>query len=116
MTAQAQKLAAATPQLADPRLFREQCYIDGRWTDADSGAVIEVTNPARGEVLGTIPKMGAAETRRAIAAAEKAWPAWRKLLAQARAHILPKWFDLIPENQAEPARPLTPNTDTRWGG
>src|SRR3546814_1476990 len=69
MTAQAQKIAAATPQLADPRLFREQCYIDGRWTDADSGAVIEVTNPASGEVLGTIPKMGAAETRRAIAAA-----------------------------------------------
>src|SRR3546814_1625698 len=84
MTAQAQKIAAATPQLADPRLFREQCYIDGRWTDADSGAVIEVTNPASGEVLGTIPKMGAAETRRAIAAAEKAWPAWRKLLAKER--------------------------------
>src|SRR3546814_6738832 len=69
MTAQAQKLAAATPQLADARLFREQGYIDGRWADADSGAVIEVTNPATGEVLGTIPKMGAAETRRAIAAA-----------------------------------------------
>ena len=72
MTAQAQKITAATPQLADPRLFREQCYIDGRWSDADSGAVIEVTNPATGEVLGTIPKMGAAETRRAIEAAEKA--------------------------------------------
>ena len=74
--------------LKDPKLFREQCYIDGRWTDADSGAVVEVTNPATGEVLGTVPKMGAAETRRAIEAAEKAWPAWRKLLAKERANIL----------------------------
>ena len=107
MTAQAQKIAAATPQLADIRLFREQCYIDGRWADADSGAAIEVTNPATGEVLGTIPKMGAAETRRAIEAAEKAWPAWRKLLAKERASILRKWFNLIMENQEDLARLMT---------
>src|SRR3546814_7532823 len=107
MTAQAQKLAAATPQLADARLFREQGYIDGRWADADSGAVIEVTNPATGEVLGTIPKMGAAETRRAIAAAEKAWPAWRGLLAKERANILRRWFNLIMENQEDLARLMT---------
>ena len=107
MTAQAQKVAAATPQLADARLFREQCYIDGRWADADSGAVIEVTNPATGEVLGTIPKMGASETRRAIQAAEKAWPAWRKLLAKERANILRKWFNLIMENQEDLARLMT---------
>src|SRR3546814_545068 len=107
MTAQAQKLAAATPQLADARLFREQGYIDGRWADADSGAVIEVTNPATGEVLGTIPKMGAAETRRASAAAEKAWPAWRGLLAKERANILRRWFNLIMENQEDLARLMT---------
>jgi succinate-semialdehyde dehydrogenase / glutarate-semialdehyde dehydrogenase len=107
MTAQAQKVAAATPQLADARLFREQCYIDGRWVDADSGAVVEVTNPASGEVLGTIPKMGAAETRRAIEAAEKAWPAWRKLLAKERANILRKWFNLIMENQEDLALLMT---------
>ncbi len=99
MTAQAQKMDAATPQLSDPKLFREQCYIDGRWADADSGAVIEVTNPATGEVLGTIPRMGTAETRRAIEAAEKAWPAWRGLLAKERANILRKWYDLMLENQ-----------------
>ena len=107
MTAQAQEIAVATPQLADPKLFREQCYIDGRWTDADSGAVIEVTNPATGEVLGSIPKMGEAETRRAIAAAEKAWPAWRNLLAKERANILRRWYDLILENQEDLARLMT---------
>ena len=107
MTAQAQKISHAGPQLADPRLFREQCYIDGKWADADSGAVIEVTNPANGEVLGTIPRMGAAETRRAIEAAEKAWPAWRNLLAKERANLLRKWFNLIIENQEDMARLMT---------
>jgi len=107
MTAQAQKLETATPQLSDPKLFREQCYIDGGWADADSGAVIEVTNPATGEVLGTIPKMGTAETRRAIEAAEKAWPAWRSLLAKERANILRRWYDLILENQEDLARLMT---------
>ncbi|MEQ8356523.1 MAG: NADP-dependent succinate-semialdehyde dehydrogenase [Kiloniellaceae bacterium] len=107
MTAQAQKIATTTPQLSDPRLFREQCYIDGSWADADSGAVIEVTNPATGDVLGTIPKMGTAETRRAIEAAEKAWPAWRDMLAKERANILRKWFNLIIENQDDLARLMT---------
>ena len=107
MTAQAHTIATATPQLSDPTLFREQCYIDGGWADADSGDVIEVTNPATGEVLGTIPKMGAAETRRAIEAAEKAWPAWRGLLAKERATILRKWFNLIMENQEDLARLMT---------
>jgi len=107
MTAQAKKIAAATPQLSDPALFREQCYINGQWADADSGEVIAVTNPATGEVLGTIPKMGAAETRRAIEAAEKAWPAWRDLLAKERATILRRWFNLIMENQEDLARLMT---------
>ncbi|GAB4374393.1 MAG: NADP-dependent succinate-semialdehyde dehydrogenase [Kiloniellaceae bacterium] len=107
MTAQARKVDVATPQLSDPKLFREQCYIDGRWADADSGKTIEVTNPATGEVLGTVPNMGAAETRRAIAAAEKAWPAWRGLLAKERANILRKWFNLILENQEDLARLMT---------
>jgi len=107
MTAQARKIDVATPQLSDPKLFREQCYIDGRWEDADSGKAIEVTNPANGEVLGTVPNMGAAETRRAIEAAEKAWPAWRGLLAKERANILRKWFNLILENQEDLARLMT---------
>ncbi len=107
MTAQAQPIAAAAPELRDGALFREHCYIDGRWTGADSGAVIEVSNPASGEILGTIPKMGAAETRRAIEAAEKAWPAWRDLLAKERATILRKWFELILENQEDLAQLMT---------
>ena len=63
------------PRLSDPGLFRQQGYVDGAWIDADSGETVEVTNPATGETLGQVPKMGAAETRRAIEAAEGAWPA-----------------------------------------
>ena len=107
MTAQAQPIAAAAPRLSDPKLFREQCYIDGRWADADGGGVIEVSNPANGEVLGSVPKMGAAETRRAIEAAERAWPAWRGLLAKERATILRRWFELILENQEDLAQLMT---------
>ena len=100
--------------LKDASLLRQQCYIDGAWCDADSGETIPVTNPATGEVLGTVPKMGAAETRRAIEAAERAYPAWRALTAKERATILRKWHDLMMENQddlgiimtAEQGKPL----------
>ncbi|EPM65640.1 succinate-semialdehyde dehydrogenase I, partial [Pseudomonas syringae pv. actinidiae ICMP 18804] len=61
-------------QLKDPTLFRQQAYISGAWADADSGLTIKVTNPSNNEILGTVPKMGAAETRRAIEAADKALP------------------------------------------
>jgi succinate-semialdehyde dehydrogenase/glutarate-semialdehyde dehydrogenase len=108
MTAQAQAIAGnGAPNLEDMRLFRQQCYIDGAWTDADSGATIEVTNPATDEVLGTIPKLGAAETRRAIEAAERAWPAWRAKTAKERANILRKWFDLMMANQEDLAVLMT---------
>lgn len=93
--------------LKDPSLFRTQAYIDGRWADADDGAVLTVRNPADGSVLGTVPKMGAAETRRAIEAANAAWPAWRALTAGARARILRRWFDLIVENQEDLAVLMT---------
>ena len=66
-------------------LLREQAYIDGQWVGADSGGTITVTDPATGETLGVAPNMGAAETKRAIAAAEAALPAWRALTAGARA-------------------------------
>ncbi|MEX0923318.1 MAG: NADP-dependent succinate-semialdehyde dehydrogenase [Rhodovibrionaceae bacterium] len=95
------------PQLKDMSLFRQQCYIDGQWIDADSGETLEVTNPATGEVLGTVPKMGEAETRRAIAAAEKAWPAWRAKTAKERATVLRRWFDLMMENQDDLAVLMT---------
>ena len=85
-------------KLKNSELFREQCYIDGQWCDADSGATSEVTNPASGEVIGTIPNMGAAETDRAIAAADAAFAGWRARTAKDRANVLKKWFDLIITN------------------
>ncbi|MGE0715300.1 MAG: NADP-dependent succinate-semialdehyde dehydrogenase [Alphaproteobacteria bacterium] len=86
-------------QLNDPSLFRQKCYVDGAWVDADGGGTIPVNNPATGETIGTVPKMGAAETRRAIEAANRAWPAWRAKTAKERAAILRKWFDLMMANQ-----------------
>jgi succinate-semialdehyde dehydrogenase / glutarate-semialdehyde dehydrogenase len=85
-------------ELKDQSLFRQQCYIDGGWADADSGETQPVFNPATGEQLGTVPKMGADETKRAIEAGDAAWGDWRSLLAKERANILRKWFDLIIEN------------------
>ena len=93
--------------LTDTSLFRESCYIDGAWQDADSGDTIEVTNPASGKVLGTVPKMGADETRRAIEAANVAYPSWRAKTAKERAAILRKWSDLMMENQEDLATLMT---------
>ncbi len=101
-----EKTGLALP-LASPGLFREQCYIDGKWVDADSGETIKVTNPARGSELGTIPKMGAVETRRAIDAANAAWPAWRAKTAKERAQLLRRWFDLMMAHQDDLAVLLT---------
>ena len=75
-------------QLKDAQLFRQQAFIDGAWVDADSGQTIKVNNPATNEILGTVPKMGAAETKRAIEAADKALPAWRALTAKERSNKL----------------------------
>ncbi|MFV3304935.1 NADP-dependent succinate-semialdehyde dehydrogenase [Pseudomonas sp. NY15181] len=94
-------------QLKDAKLFRQQAYIDGSWVDADNGQTIKVNNPATNETIGTVPKMGAAETRRAIEAADKALPAWRALTAKERANKLRKWFDLMIENQDDLARLMT---------
>ena len=94
-------------QLKDPSLLRQQAYINGQWLDADGGATLAVSNPATGEQLGTIPLMGAAETRRAIDAANAAWPAWRKKAAKDRAAILRKWNDLILENTEDLAQLMT---------
>ncbi|WP_316980018.1 aldehyde dehydrogenase family protein, partial [Shumkonia mesophila] len=88
-------------------LFRQQCYIDGAWVDADSGATIEVTNPADGKVVGTVPKMGAAETRRAIEAANAAWPDWRARTAKERSLLLRRWYELVLKNQDDLALLMT---------
>jgi len=106
MSQAALKKPSALP-LKDPSLFRQQCYINGQWVDADSGKTIDVTNPATGEVLGTIPNMGTAETRRAIEAANAAWAGWRKKTAKERANILRKLFNLMMENQEDLAILMT---------
>lgn len=95
------------PNLKDPSLLRQQAYIDGAWSDADNGATVAVTNPATGETIAHVPHMGAAETRRAIEAANAAWPAWRKKTARERAAILRKWHDLMLENADDLALLMT---------
>ncbi|ELF6208261.1 NADP-dependent succinate-semialdehyde dehydrogenase [Pseudomonas sp. NBB] len=94
-------------QLKNSYLFRQQAFINGEWLDADSGQTINVTNPATGEVIGTVPKMGTAETRRAIEAADKALPAWRALTAKERSAKLRRWFELMIEHQDDLARLMT---------
>ena len=93
--------------LKDGRLFRQQCYINGSWGDADDGKTIDVTNPATGEKLGTVPKMGMNETRRAIEAARAAFPAWRAKTARERSVVLRRWYDLMMENQEDLAVLMT---------
>jgi succinate-semialdehyde dehydrogenase/glutarate-semialdehyde dehydrogenase len=88
-------------KLKDKNLFRQQCYINGNWLDADSGESIDVTNPATGEKLGTVPKMGADETRRAIEAAEEAFSSWRKTTAYEKSQVLRRWFDLMMEHKED---------------
>jgi succinate-semialdehyde dehydrogenase/glutarate-semialdehyde dehydrogenase len=87
--------------------LRQQCYIDGQWCDADSGATFEVTDPGSGAVLGTVPKMGADETHRAIAAAERALPAWRARTAGERSKLMRRLFDLMIAHQDDLGELLT---------
>ena len=100
-------LDTASMTFKDTGLFRQQCYIDGQWVDADSGATFEVSNPATAAVIGTVPAFGAEETRRAIEAANAAYPGWRAQTAKARAAILRKWADLMMENQEDLAILMT---------
>lgn len=93
--------------LKDPSLLRHQAYIGGEWQAADSDATFEVFDPATGESLGTVPKMGAAETARAIEAAQAAWAGWRMKTAKERAAILRRWFDLVIANSDDLALILT---------
>ncbi len=96
-----------TPSLTDEGLFRQQAYVDGLWVEADSRATIKVSNPASGELLGTVPCLGSAETARAIEAAERAWPAWRGKTGKERSDLLRRWFELILENRQDLAVLMT---------
>ncbi len=93
--------------LKDSKLFRQLGYIDGAWTSAEGGRMLEVNNPATGDIIGTVPNMGAAETKKAIDAASKALEGWKTMLAADRAKILKKWADLQLENIDDLAKILT---------
>ena len=94
-------------QLKDKGLFREQCYINGEWVDADSGVTFDVNNPATNQRLGSVPKMGADETRRAVQSASDAYPAWRALTAKERGAILRRWYELMLQHQEDLALLMT---------
>src|SRR3990167_6803426 len=99
--------APAGVTLTDAGLFRQACYVDGAWVGARSGATIAVDNPATGDIVGTVPKFGAAETRDAIEAATRAFPEWRKKTAKERAAVLRKWFELMLANTDDLAKLMT---------
>ena len=107
MPTAAEKSSKASLELKDTRLFREACYADGQWVQAASGQTISVDNPATGEIIGTVPKLSGAETRHAIEAANRAFPAWSKKTAKERATVLRRWFDLMMANQEDLARLMT---------
>jgi len=93
--------------LKDENLLRQRGFMNGQWIAADDGATVGVTNPATGAELGRVPRMGGAETRRAIAAAEAALPAWRARTAQDRVRILRRWFELMLAHQDDLAVLMT---------
>ncbi|MGE5467884.1 MAG: NAD-dependent succinate-semialdehyde dehydrogenase [Ignavibacteria bacterium] len=93
--------------LRDAKLLRERAFVAGDWTPAESGATFSVRNPASGEIIAEVPDMGAAETRRAIEAANAAWPAWRAQTAKQRAAVMRRWFDLMVANADDLALLMT---------
>ena len=99
--------ATEMPKLKDMKLFRQQGYIDGQWLDADNKSTVAVNNPATGAIIGSVPRMGAGETRRAIEAANRAWGPWRAKTAKERAAILRKWFELMIANTEDLAVLMT---------
>src|SRR6201997_2116330 len=107
MSSTATNAAVATVDLKDMRLFREACYVDGKWVQASGGGTVGVDNPATGEIIGKVPKLSGAETRHAIEVANEAFKQWSARTAKERANILRKWFDLMMENQEDLARLMT---------
>ncbi len=94
-------------QLQDAQLLRRQGYIDGAWSEAGSGVSFVVNNPASGATLAEVADMGVVETRRAIAAANAAWPGWRARTGLARCSVMRRWFDLIVAHADDLARLMT---------
>jgi succinate-semialdehyde dehydrogenase / glutarate-semialdehyde dehydrogenase len=107
MSSTATNAAAAAVDLKDMRLFREACYVDGKWVQAAGGGTVGVDNPATGEIIGKVPKLSGAETRHAIEVANAAFKSWSARTAKERANVLRKWFDLMMENQEDLAKLMT---------
>ena len=95
------------PSLSDAGLFRQQCYVNGRWIDGEGGAPTPVTNPADGSVLGTVPQLARAQVKEAVAAADVAWGVWRRKTAKERSKVLRAWYDLIMAAQEDLALLMT---------
>lgn len=94
-------------QLKDSELLKQQCYIDGKWCDADSSQTLDVTNPADGSLVGRVPDMGETEALAAVAAAHAALPAWAAKTAAERSRLLRRWFELMTEHEDDLALLLT---------
>ncbi len=94
-------------ELKDKSLLREKCYVNGVWSDADSGESYEIMNPASNKVLARVPNFGALETKKAIKAAESALPGWRNKTAKERSNLLRNWYNLMMEAQEDLAQILT---------
>jgi succinate-semialdehyde dehydrogenase/glutarate-semialdehyde dehydrogenase len=94
-------------ELEDPSLLRSEAYVGGHWIAADDASSMQVTDPADGECIGTVPHMGAAEASRAVHAAHAAWPDWRSRTAKERALVLRRWFDLLLQHQRDLALIMT---------
>src|SRR6201988_5309714 len=107
MSSTATNSAVVTVELKDMRLFREDCYVDGKWGQAAGGGTVGVDNPATGEIIGKVPKLSGAETRHAIEAANEAFKSLSARTAKECANVLRKWFDLMMENQEDLARLMT---------
>ncbi|MGC1619200.1 MAG: NADP-dependent succinate-semialdehyde dehydrogenase [Candidatus Acidiferrum sp.] len=101
------KSVRVAAELKDQRLYREACYVDGHWIQAGSGQTIDVDNPATREIIGRVPKLSGSETRRAIEAANAAFPAWSRKTAKERAAVLRRWFELVMASQEDLARLMT---------
>lgn len=88
-------------------LFKQQCYTNGKWIDADSGKTLQVINPTTGAVIGGIPDLGKKETAAVIKQANLAWPAWKEKSAWERSQTIRHWFELILEHKNDLARIMT---------
>ena len=94
-------------ELKNKALFKDSCFVGGKWIDSDSGEKIKVDNPANNEIIGEVPKCSTSETTKAIKEAQDAFPNWRDKTAKERSIILQKWARLIEQNVDDLARIMT---------